>query len=101
MLACRPAKSSLPLRVTGMDIDHVAEVCQTLNLDRSVPPVSSCFAGGRAEAKKRFRRFLRSSMPHYVDHRNQPQTDDVSHMSSYLRFGHILTCARIRSYVMV
>jgi deoxyribodipyrimidine photo-lyase len=89
MKARRPSQSSLPLRVSGMNIDHVAEVCQTLRLDSSVPPVSSFFTGGTAHAKRRFRQFLRSSIQHDVDHRNQPQTNDVSHMSPYLHFGHI------------
>lgn len=87
--ARRPHKSSRSLRVTGLDIHDVAGVCQTLQLDCSVPPVSSFFTGGTAEAKRRFRQFLRSHIHLYADHRNQPQTDDVSQMSPYLHFGQI------------
>jgi deoxyribodipyrimidine photo-lyase len=75
--------------VTGLDIRKVDAVCHTLQLDRSVPPVSPFFQGGTAEAKRRFRRFLRRSLRHYIANRTQPQTDDVTHMSPYLHFGHI------------
>ena len=36
-----------------------------------------------------FRRFLEDSFDACTGHRNQPQTDDVSHMSKYLHFGQI------------
>jgi deoxyribodipyrimidine photo-lyase len=36
-----------------------------------------------------FKKFLRRRFEHYVANRNQPQTDDISHMSSYLHFGQI------------
>ena len=31
----------------------------------------------------------REGLDGYVEHRNQPQTDDVSHMSKYLHYGHV------------
>ena len=40
-------------------------------------------------ARQRFSRFLRQNLNDYQEHRNQPQTNDVSHMSKYLHFGQI------------
>ena len=59
-----------------------------LILDRSVAPVHS-FRGGTGEAKRIFRRFLDKRFSSYQENRNQPQTDDVSHMSKYLHFGQV------------
>ena len=89
MRSRRPIKSSLPLHETGLDISDVEAVCNRLNLDCSVQPVSPFLKGGTTEAKRLFRRFLRRHLSHYVNHRNQPQTDDVTYMSPYLHFGHI------------
>ena len=36
-----------------------------------------------------FRRFLKNGFSNYDGNRNQPQTDDVSHMSKYLHYGHV------------
>ena len=60
-----------------------------MSLDRSVGPVDHFFEGGSAQARKIFADFLRHRFKNYVENRNQPQTDDVSHMSKYLHFGQI------------
>ena len=59
-----------------------------LSLDRSVPIVSGVRGGERA-ADERFERFLAERFARYEPHRNQPQTDDVSHLSKALHFGHL------------
>jgi deoxyribodipyrimidine photo-lyase len=51
--------------------------------------LSHLYRGGEGEARRLFASFLRSRFSGYADHRNQPQTDDVSHMSKYLHFGHV------------
>jgi deoxyribodipyrimidine photo-lyase len=61
----------------------------TLSLDNTVPPVSRFFPGGTSHAKKRFQAFLANGLENYDRHGNQPQTDDISHMSPYLHFGQI------------
>jgi len=61
---------------------------QDLKIDRSVGAVSR-FKGGTSEAKKRLNRFIAGSLAVYSRHSNQPQTDDVSELSPYLRFGQI------------
>jgi len=88
----KPTKAkhpSLGLKVNGLDPDHTEALLRKLNLDRSVPPVSDLFKGGTSRALKRFNGFLRHRLKHYDQHSNQPQTDDISHMSPYLHFGQI------------
>jgi deoxyribodipyrimidine photo-lyase len=81
-------RDSLGLRSEGLDLGDLDAVLSTLKLDRSVPPVP-LFRGGTSEAKKMLRRFIREDLPLYTQHRNQPETDHVSHMSKYLHFGQI------------
>jgi deoxyribodipyrimidine photo-lyase len=81
-------KQSLPLSVTGMELDDADDVCAKLKLDRSVEPVD-LFTGGQSEAERVFEAFLSDRLGDYDAHRNQPQTDDVSLMSMYLHFGHV------------
>lgn len=73
----------------GVRLDRIDEVLADLSIDRSVKPVSLLFRGGTTEAKRRFEYFLNNRLSHYSENRNQPHTDDVSHMSMYLHFGHI------------
>jgi len=82
-------KSSLNLDTKGIDIANINAVLRKLKLDSSVPPVTSFFKGGSSRARQMFRSFLHRRLPNYVDNRNQPQTDDISHMSPYLHFGQI------------
>lgn len=73
----------------GLDLSDVGEVLDNMKLDRSVKPLSHLYRGGTSEAKKILEHFLESRLGTYVEHRNQPQTDDVWHMSKYLHYGHI------------
>jgi deoxyribodipyrimidine photo-lyase len=82
-------KSSLNLRVSGLDLSDIEAVAKKMSIDQGVVPVSGFFTGGTSRAKKIFKEFLRHRFKHYVGNRNQPQTDDVSHMSKYLHFGQI------------
>ena len=75
--------------IPGLSLEDMADVLSRLDIDRSVAPVTPFFKGGTREAKKRLRRFISDRLARYDDHRNQPQTDDVSHMSPYLHFGQI------------
>ena len=82
-------KQSTNMRAGGLDLSDIEGVLDGMDLDRSVGALSHLYKGGTSEAKKMFRRFLTSNFDGYVEHRNQPQTDDISHMSKYLHFGHI------------
>ena len=80
---------SLGMKIQGIDPDNISNLLQKLDLDRSVRPVSELFKGGTSQAEKRFGEFIRHRLKHYDQNSNQPQTDDVSHMSPYLHFGQI------------
>ena len=75
--------------IPGLSLDNIDEVLGRLNIDRGVGPTTPFFRGGTREAKKRLRHFIENGLAHYDAHRNQPQTDDISHMSPYLHFGQL------------
>src|SRR5215204_7526291 len=82
-------KQSLNMKDDGLDLSDVEEILENMKLDRSVAPMSHLYRGGTSEAKKILEHFLESRLGTYVEHRNQPHTDDVSHMSKYLHYGQI------------
>jgi len=73
----------------NLSLEAIDALQSRLDVNRSVEPVNLFFKGGTSVAKKRIERFLNQNLKHYPDHHNQPQTDDVSHMSPYLHFGQI------------
>jgi deoxyribodipyrimidine photo-lyase len=81
--------STLSTGLRGVDLDDTDRILKGLKIDRRVRPVSHFFKGGTAEAKRRFARFIKDGLRRYDQNRNQPQTDDISHMSPYLHFGQI------------
>jgi deoxyribodipyrimidine photo-lyase len=82
-------RDSTTLDVEGIDLDPVDSLLERMELDRSVGPVNRFFAGGTRQAKKRFDQFVDQRLKEYSNHSNQPQTDDISHMSPYLHFGQV------------
>lgn len=90
-----PFKSSavkeptLGLKIKGLDPKDVEAVLERLPIDRSISPVTQFFKGGTSQGKARFDEFMKRRLSCYVENRNQPQTDDISHMSPYLHFGHL------------
>ncbi len=89
LTAVKVRRPTLDLGLPGLDLEDPDAVLKTLNLDRSVGPVSPHFKGGTGEAKRRFAVFLKSHLARYDRNHNQPQTDGVSRMSPYLHFGQI------------
>ena len=81
-------KSSLNLSVDGEDLSDPVGLAKKLKLEQQVSPVPF-FNGGTTRAKTILRRFLDEKFSDYSKNRNQPQTNDVSHMSKYLHFGQI------------
>jgi len=81
-------KDSRNLSVDRLDLSDIDEVLDSMDLDWSVPPTTR-FEGGTRRARARFRRFVEQRLDDYDAHRNRPETDDVSAMSPYLRFGQI------------
>jgi deoxyribodipyrimidine photo-lyase len=87
-----PIQLAKPLKkapLDGLDARDPATLCEKLKLDRSVGEVSRFFEGGSIEARRRLQVFLEQRLDAYSDHRNQPQTDDTTHMSAHLHFGQI------------
>ncbi len=80
---------SMSISIRGIELDNIQTVLDQLNIDSSIPPVSSFFKGGTSQAKERFDDFIEKRFHQYVAHRNQPKTLDVSFMSPYLHFGQI------------
>src|SRR5688500_7629828 len=82
-------KPSLDMETSGLDLSDIGAILDGMELDRTVPPVSHLYRGGTSEAERILERFIEKGLDAYVEHRNQPQTDDVSHMSKYLHYGHV------------
>jgi deoxyribodipyrimidine photo-lyase len=81
--------SSLGLSIEGISLQDIPAVLKSLKVERRVAPVSALFKGGTSEGKRRFAEFLKNRLARYDENSNQPQTDDISHMSPYLHFGQI------------
>jgi deoxyribodipyrimidine photo-lyase len=82
-------KASLGLKINSLDLTDINAVLKKLSIDRSIAPVTQFFKGGASWGKKRLAEFIKKRFHHYVENRNQPQTDDISHMSPYLHFGQL------------
>jgi deoxyribodipyrimidine photo-lyase len=77
------------LQLEGLDLDDPDAILKRLKIDRRIAPVRRRFKAGTAEARRRFAGFVRERLERYDRNHNQPQTDDISHMSPYLHFGQI------------
>lgn len=84
-----PNRSSLNIRINGESFSSPETLSAKLKVDTSVKPVGEQFRGGTSQAIQRFDRFITSKLMQYTNNRNQPQTDDVSHIGMYLHFGQI------------
>ncbi|MFC1814866.1 deoxyribodipyrimidine photo-lyase [Thermodesulfobacteriota bacterium] len=82
-------KPSLDFKINSLDLKDIGAVLEKLSLDRSVAPVGRFFKGGTSQGKARFDEFIKRRFHRYVENRNQPQTDDIFHMSPYLHLGQI------------
>ena len=82
-------KQSTNMGIDGLDLSDLDSVLDELDLDRSVEPLSHLYRGGTSQARKILDDFIRNRFGSYTENRNQPQTDDVSHMSKYLHFGQV------------
>jgi deoxyribodipyrimidine photo-lyase len=83
-----PKRDSISTRLDGMHVRDAHSLLEKLRIDRTVKEVAS-FCGGTSEARRHLSEFLSSRLNHYVDERNEPHLDCVSHMSPYLHFGQI------------
>lgn len=74
-----------PVDVPAIDWEALRS---TIDVDESVAPVSWCTPGTQA-AKLATRAFIAERLEQYVDGRNDPNENAVSHLSPYLHFGQI------------
>ena len=82
-------KKSLGLKIHSLELKNIGILLNKFSLDRQVAPVTRFFKGGPSQAMARFEDFIQNKFHRYVENRNQPQTNDISHMSPYLHFGQI------------
>jgi deoxyribodipyrimidine photo-lyase len=75
--------------IASLNLEEPAALLAGLRIDRGVGPVRPHFQGGASEASRRFAEFVRRGLARYDQNHNQPQTDDISHMSPYLHFGQV------------
>jgi deoxyribodipyrimidine photo-lyase len=85
----RPEHPSDETSWPGLDLSDIDGILDDLDLDRSVPAASDFFKGGPESAREQLQDFISHRLARYTGNRNQPQTDDISHMSLYLHFGQI------------
>jgi len=85
----RVKKTSLDLNVDGLDLKDVGALLHKLSPNQIIAPVPQFFKGGPSRGMAAFDDFIKKRFHRYVENRNQPQTDDISHMSPYLHFGQI------------
>jgi len=86
--ATDPVRRSDAMKIDSLDLNDKAVLFGPMSIDSGVKPVP-LFTGGTQAAKQVLADFIRYHLRGYADHRNQPQTDYVSHMSKYLHFGQI------------
>jgi deoxyribodipyrimidine photo-lyase len=73
----------------ALDPSDPSALCDALDIDRSVEPVSWFLEGGERAARGLFEAFVAERAHLYAENRNEPATSDTSYMSAYLHFGHI------------
>ena len=72
-----------------IDVSDVEAATDRLDLDRSVPPVSSLYQGGPRRGKDVIESFVAAHMRDYDGKRNKPETSAVSYASMFLHFGQL------------
>jgi len=83
-----PQRSSLSLDLPTRADESPEALLVPLTIDRTVP-ASGLFAGGTAEANRRFEQFLKNRLDGFADNRNDPGGNGGSDMSPYLHFGQV------------
>ena len=73
---------------TEVTTTNISDLVAASEIDHTVAP-SRTVRGGRSEAEKQLRHFLRHSLQRYARERNEPSARATSGLSPYLHFGHI------------
>jgi len=85
-----PGVPSDRMKVKGVSLDRedLIALFKGLKIDRSVS-LSKHFKGGRQEARRRLKQFIKKGLPGYKTKRDDASLDITSHLSPYLKFGQI------------
>jgi deoxyribodipyrimidine photo-lyase len=67
---------------------EISSLVASCDIDRHIPP-STDFRGGRKQALRTLRRFLKDRLHRYSADKNEPSAHATSDLSPYLHFGHI------------
>ena len=78
----------LPSFHTAVARETIPELLASSEIDHSVAP-SAEFRGGRTEAQRRLRKFLKHNFKNYGRISREPSARATSQLSPYLHFGHI------------
>ena len=79
---------SFPSFHTVVTHENIPELLASSEIDHGVTP-SAEFRGGRTEAKRRLRAFLKYKFKNYARLSREPSERATSQLSPYLHFGHI------------
>jgi deoxyribodipyrimidine photo-lyase len=82
---CQESFAKSHTEVTDDNIDALVSSCE---VDHSVRS-STLYRGGRQEALRRLRRFLKGGLRRYALEKNEPSAHATSRLSPYLHYGHI------------
>ncbi|MDP9113154.1 MAG: deoxyribodipyrimidine photo-lyase, partial [Acidobacteriota bacterium] len=80
--------AALPALHTSVTKSNIAALVADCEIDHSVPP-SAEYRGGRDEAERRLRYFLKNNLRRYAKLNREPSAHATSELSPYLHFGHI------------
>lgn len=69
-------------------VEKIDSILPYLDIDQSVKPVE-WLSAGEDHAYSMLEKFLKNSLPHYNERRNDPNVDGTSNLSPYLHFGQI------------
>ncbi|DAZ93296.1 TPA: hypothetical protein N0F65_012462 [Lagenidium giganteum] len=86
--ADKASATFVPTNLVQLHVVQVQKVLDLLDVDRSVPVVSS-FVGGEDQGVSLAKTFLENKLARYAEDRNEPAGDGGSNLSLYLRYGHI------------
>ena len=78
----------LPVPHTHVTPANAAALAADCEIDASVP-ASTKFRGGRVEARRRLKLFLKQGLRRYAARSREPSANATSRLSPYLHFGHI------------
>ena len=83
-----PCRESFDQWHTEVTAGNIADLVAGCEVDHSVRR-STLYRGGRPEAQRRLRRFLKDGLRRYAREKNEPSAHATSRLSPYLHYGHI------------